>query len=281
MQTFQEIPLTSEDSELVARFTARGDEKAFTEIVRRHLPLVLAVTRRRLGGSGLAEDAAQQVFIALFRRLKQQREISCLAAWLQKAAVYEAANLARKEDRHRRRVGQAHDLQEANEPANQGRQLDQALASLPERDRQILLLHHFEKLSFAKVATRLGITEAAAQRRGHRALEKLGKFLRSRDSNACSMWLAASFAPAETPVSSDLVAKVAAVKNVAALGPRWKSSGPHTRPSRRWLRSLHPSCANGRAPVLSPRERRMRICATTCVSSFPRRRWIPMRPGNG
>lgn len=225
MQTYQEIPPTSEDSELIARFTARGDDTAFTEIVRRHLPLVLAVTRRRLGGSGLAEDAAQQVFIALFRRLKQHREIPCLAAWLQKAAVYEAANLARKEDRHRRRMSQAQDLQDATEPANDGRQLDRALASLPERDRQILLLHHFEKLSFAKVATRLGISEAAAQRRGHRALEKLGKFLRSqgvgRDSNACSMWLAASLAPANTPASPDLIAKVSAVKHAAVHALPW------------------------------------------------------------
>lgn len=221
MQTHQEISPASGDSELVARFTSRGDDTAFTEIVRRHLPLVLTVTRRRLGGSGLAEDAAQQVFIALFRRLKQQREIPCLAAWLQKAAVYEAANLARKEDRHRRRVGQAHNFQEATEPAKEGRKLDQALASLPERDRQILLLHHFEKLSFAQVATRLGISEAAAQRRGHRALEKLGKFLRSRDSNACSMWLAASLAPANTPVSPNLVARVSAVKNIAAHTLPW------------------------------------------------------------
>ncbi len=225
MQTYQEIPPTSEDSELVARFTAHGDDTAFTEIVRRHLPLVLAVTRRRLGGSGLAEDAAQQVFIALFQKLKERRKIPCLAAWLQKAAVYEAANLARKEDRHRRRIGQAHDLRDATEPANDGRQLDRALASLPERDRQILLLHHFEKLSFAKVATRLGISEAAAQRRGHRALEKLGKFLRSqgigRDSNACSMWLAVSLAPANTPTSPELVAKVSAVKHLAAHALPW------------------------------------------------------------
>jgi hypothetical protein len=96
---------TSSDAELLARFAASADDPAFAELVRRYLPLVLAVTRRRLGGSSLAEDAAQQVFIALSRRICTVRTIPCLAAWLQKAAVYEAANLARTEQRHRRRSG--------------------------------------------------------------------------------------------------------------------------------------------------------------------------------
>ncbi len=215
------------DSELTAHFRSTGDDAAFTEIVRRHLPLVMAVTRRRLGNSGLAEDASQQVFIALSRVLRKRAEMPCLAAWLQKAAVYEASNLARREARHRRRAENARDLWAGLDPASADVRLDEALASLPDTDRQILLLHYFEKLTFSAVATRVGMSEAAVQRRGHRALAKLAGILRARDpgrdSRFCAVWLGASLAPTGTPVPDDLVMKIATAKKAAAQIVPWFS----------------------------------------------------------
>jgi RNA polymerase sigma factor (sigma-70 family) len=225
MQTIEKISSQTNDAELLVRFGAGEEDAAFSELVRRHLPLVLAVTRRRLGSSGLAEDAAQQVFIALSRKLRQGREIPCLAAWLQKAAVYEASSLARKEKRHRLGNEKATDLWTRPEPAQDDPRLDRALASLADRDRQILLLHHYEKLPFARIASRLGINEAAAQRRGHRALEKLAKLIRSqgidRDAKFCSIWLAGSLAPSGMTVSSDLVTRFSAIKSAATHTLPW------------------------------------------------------------
>ncbi|MEO5917470.1 MAG: sigma-70 family RNA polymerase sigma factor [Luteolibacter sp.] len=225
MQTFSNSTLSSAaDEELLASFSSTADNAAFSELVRRHLPLVLAVTRRRLGNSGLAEDAAQQVFIALSRAVKKRCEIPCLAAWLQKAAVFEASNLARKETRHRRRAEQATDLW-AEPSSRDDSRLDQALAKLPERDRQILVLHYYEKLPFARVASRLGISEAAAQRGGHRALEKLAKILRpqtaDRDAGYCALWLAGSLVPAGTSVPNNLVVRISTLKKVAAYTLPW------------------------------------------------------------
>lgn len=218
-------PATASDPELISHFRSTGDDAAFSEIVGRYLPLVMAVTRRRLGKCGLAEDAAQQTFIALFRVLGKRAEIPCLAAWLQKAAVYEASNLARKETRHRRRAETASDLWSGAEPGNDDCRLDQALAALPDRDRQILLLHHFEKLPFAAVADRLGISEAAAQRGGHRALAKLAKTLRPHategDGRSCAIWLGASLMPAGAPLPGELVARMATVKKATAHSLPW------------------------------------------------------------
>ncbi len=211
------------DAELLARFAASGDDPAFAELVRRHAPLVLAVTRRRLGGSGLAEDAAQQVFIALARRIKQLRGMPCLVAWLQKAAVYEAASIARREARHMRRVRHAGGVEsDPDPPANEGG-LDRALAALPERDRQILLLHHFEKFGYEQIAKRLGITAAAAQRRGHRALARLAALLKRRDADesACAVWLATGLAPRDTPVADSFVTRTLALKKPAAFAMPW------------------------------------------------------------
>ncbi len=226
MQSSLEPPrTTASDAELLAAFAASGDDPAFAELVKRHLPLVLAVTRRRLGGSGLAEDAAQQVFIALSRRVRQLKGIPCLPAWLQRAAVLESTRLARGESRHRLRNQQAGHPQGENGGGAQEGELDHALASLPERDRQVLLLHHFEKLAYDQVARRLGITAEAAQRRGHRALEKLrALFLRqgvSRDEAACVLWLGAGLAPAGTAIPKGFVEKTASLKKAASAAVPW------------------------------------------------------------
>lgn len=225
MKSIQKISSQTDDAELLVRFVSGEEDAAFSELVRRYLPLVLAVTRRRLGTSGFAEDAAQQVFIALSRKLRQGREIHCLAAWLQKAAVYEASSLARKEKRHRLGIEKAKEQWHRHEPADDDPRLDRALAQLADRDRQILLLHHYEKLPFARIASRFGINEAAAQRRGHRALEKLAKLIRSqgtdRDARFCAIWLAGSLAPPGMTVSTELVTRISAIKSAATHTLPW------------------------------------------------------------
>ena len=224
MQTIQK-PSPASDAELITCFASKADDDAFSEIVRRYLPLVLAVTRRRLGNSGLAEDAAQQVFIVLSRKLRNGSTIPCLAAWLQKAAVFEASTMARREARHRRRAAHARELWAADDSPQADGHLDQALAGLSEKDRQVLMLHHFERLPFSRVASRLGISEAAAQRRGHRAMERLREILRSmgveRNANACSLWLAGSLAPVGTSLSPELIQRISALKHGAVQTLSW------------------------------------------------------------
>ncbi|WP_035610652.1 sigma-70 family RNA polymerase sigma factor [Haloferula sp. BvORR071] len=223
--SLESSPTTANDADLLAAFAASGDDPAFAELVRRHLPLVLAVTRRRLGGSGLAEDAAQQVFIALSRRVRQLKNIPCLPAWLQRAAVLESSRLARGESRHRQRAVAAQGLHNGPAVDAGARELDSALAALPEKDRQILLLHHFEKLAYEQIARRLGITPEAAQRRGHRALEKLRGLLQrqghSHSGEACAMWLAGGLAPATTRIPKDFVTQTAALKKTATGTLPW------------------------------------------------------------
>ncbi|QJE96283.1 RNA polymerase sigma factor [Luteolibacter luteus] len=211
------------DAELLARFASASSEAAFAEIVRRHSSLVLAVTRRKLGNSGFAEDAAQQVFIALARRAKQFKEMPSLPAWLQKAAVYEAASIARREARHRRRNLDAGTADSSSGPSRGEADLDQALASLSTPDRQMLLLHHFEKLRYEQIAKHLGISAAAAQRRGHRALERLASLLKQRkaDEAACAAWLATGLAPLDTKVPADFVGQTLALKKPATFSLPW------------------------------------------------------------
>src|SRR5713226_9187319 len=74
------------DAQLLDRFVARRDEGAFTILVERHGPMVLAVCRGVLKDLNDAEDAFQATFLVLFRKAGGLRVGGSLGSWLYRVA---------------------------------------------------------------------------------------------------------------------------------------------------------------------------------------------------
>src|SRR5678815_1449258 len=93
------IPET--DMSLLHRFADKGDEDAFSEIVRRYAGVVFCACHRVLRDRGWAEDVAQETF---FRLVKCPDRVShSLGGWLHRAATRLAVDTLRSEQaRHRR-----------------------------------------------------------------------------------------------------------------------------------------------------------------------------------
>jgi DNA-directed RNA polymerase specialized sigma24 family protein len=91
------------DSELLCRFAATGAEGEFTELLRRHGPLVWAVCRRVLGDVHAAEDVFQATFLQLARKAGTLRRDGSLASWLHTVATRLAHRALLAEQRRRRR----------------------------------------------------------------------------------------------------------------------------------------------------------------------------------
>src|SRR5262249_55523495 len=91
------------DTQLLERFTRRGDETAFTALVRRHGPMVLGVCRRGLRDVHAADDAFQATFLLLVRKAGALRQPDLLGPWLHgvahRTAVKAKALAARRRQR--------------------------------------------------------------------------------------------------------------------------------------------------------------------------------------
>src|SRR5882724_9978925 len=92
-----------EDPELLRQYTETGSEDAFTELVRRYLPLVYSAAIRQVrGDESLAKDVSQTVFIDLAAKAKSLTNRELLAGWLYTSTRLAASNALRVN--HRRQI---------------------------------------------------------------------------------------------------------------------------------------------------------------------------------
>ena len=70
------------DGQLLDRFITRRDGEAFAELVRRHGPMVLAVSRRATRSEQDAEDAFQATFLVLVRKARSVKPRDSVGNWL-------------------------------------------------------------------------------------------------------------------------------------------------------------------------------------------------------
>ncbi len=182
------------DDELVARFVA-GERAAFGEIVRRYRDPVFATCARWLGDQAVAEEVAQDVFVAAFRALPKFRGESSLSTWIFRVAVNHCKN--RRLYRHRRAHGRHEPLEgpldddapvrefpapgpgtDAGAHRQQARALvSDALAQLDEDQRAIVLLRDLDDLDYDQISAILGIPRGTVKSRLHRARTRLARIL--------------------------------------------------------------------------------------------------------
>ena len=153
-----------------------GDDGAWRKLCRDHYPGV-AATLRRLGVSdNEVEDAAQEVFIEVFRYLPTFRGEAQLSTWLYRLCIHRAHRVrsrARTRERLRRFLLLA-PAQAAPEPPGLGeaqarRKIERALSALSEKQRAVFVLYELENVPGKQIAEILRCPEATVWRRLHEA----------------------------------------------------------------------------------------------------------------
>jgi RNA polymerase sigma factor (sigma-70 family) len=158
----------------------QGDARAFDVLFGRHAPSVRRFVAR-MAGPEAADDLTQATFLSLVRARDRFRRGSAFKPWL--FAI--AANAARDHLRRRRPEqltdeGELPQVEAEPPPStDQGleRKVREAIDQLPAAQREAILLHRFEGLSFAEVAQAVGASESAVKVRAHRGYQRLRELL--------------------------------------------------------------------------------------------------------
>lgn len=167
------------DGELLELFLRQADQSAFETLVRRHGPMVFGVCCRVLGNTHDAEDAFQATFLVLTHKAATVRPRSRVGNWLYGVAYRTALEAKRAIVRRRAKEARAVPRTAPSEDNNDDLRavLDQELARLPNKYREVIVLCDLEGQQRKEVARRLRCPEGTVASRLARARSMLAKRL--------------------------------------------------------------------------------------------------------
>jgi RNA polymerase sigma-70 factor (ECF subfamily) len=181
------------DAELLGAHVA-GDPHAFNELVARHKDRLWAVAMRTTGDAEEASDALQDAMISAFRRADQFRGDSAVTTWLHRIVVNASLDRLRRravrstqplpDDLEHLPGAVVADPTDAMARREVQMAITEALAELPEDQREAVLLVDVEGWSIEDAAAQLGCPPGTVKSRCFRGRAKLAKrlaYLRNLD----------------------------------------------------------------------------------------------------
>ncbi len=178
------------DDELIVQYR-NGDEAALKTLIDRYADQIYSFARRMTGTNADAEDVAQETFVKAWRTIDRYKLTNTFKAWLFQIARNTAIDRLRK-----KKINVFSDFEDAegknplvdslSDPetlpetliakAEEQHLLDSGLMSLSPPDREILLLHYSEELTFEEIGRMLKKPPNTVKSRHRRALQKLRDF---------------------------------------------------------------------------------------------------------
>ena len=165
---------------------AEGDRTALEPLMARHYQRLYRVALSYLRDADEALDAVQETFVKAYRGAGSWNPKSQAAPWLTRIAVNQSIDRYR---RGRRRRALTEPLQPGDHDARivtddpspdrrlLGREVAErltlALRTLPETQRAVFVLRHYEELSLEQIAGTLGVSLGTVKSSLHRALQRL------------------------------------------------------------------------------------------------------------
>ena len=166
------------DEELMMAVVA-GDQSAYQSLVEKHLAPVSHYVFRILGSSKETEDIAQETFLRLWTRAEKWRsDKASLSTWLHRIAHNLCIDYHRKDrsevsNELEQFEDSRHHLEQQLEIDDRLARLENAMLELPERQRNAIVLCHYQGFSNRDAANIMGISVEALESlmaRGRRVL---------------------------------------------------------------------------------------------------------------
>lgn len=183
------------DLDILLSRCRQGDALAWEALVRRYQGRIYGFALHYLRDPEEARDAAQEIFIKMYRHLSSIRDGRTFLPWMLRLARNGCL------DRIRNRKARPHDFLASADDAVEHASLDpspeesmieaarrsllyRALATLNSANREIVLLKDIEQLKLEDISTRLGVPLGTVKSRSNRARSELAKAVRSLEAAA-------------------------------------------------------------------------------------------------
>jgi len=178
------------DQQLIESFRG-GHGNAFNLLVGRYQQRVYWTARRILGNHQDADDIVQEVFIRVYRKLHTFREESSFYTWLYRITINLSLNSSRRrnlakflhlEDIATGVPSDADDPEKILVDREQNTLLDDAVRTLPEKQKVVFTMRYHESLKFNTIATILGKSVGGVKSNYFHALRKIDAYLKERNA---------------------------------------------------------------------------------------------------
>ena len=177
------------NSELISAVLVHSDHRAFAAIVARYEKLVWATAWQILRDYHATQDVTQECFVAAHRHLRELRDPESLGSWLCQIARREAVRFSKQaaNNQDMSTIDLAGQVAEKSVPTEQGELID-AIGSLPEHEREVVVLRFLNHNSVAEVADAVGRPVGTVTKQLSRAVSRLREILGRKESrNAVSL----------------------------------------------------------------------------------------------
>ncbi|MFI4915152.1 MAG: RNA polymerase sigma factor [Phycisphaerales bacterium JB060] len=166
------------DEQLLARFARgdRGSRAALQELARRHERRLLGLALGLCDGrEDLAREAVQETWVRVIRHAGKFRGKSSFATWVYRIAVHRCGDAMARERAVARREGRAGSRPTPASVGDDGAR--EAVARLPQPEREVVLLCHMRGMTHEQAAAVLGIPPGTLKTRMTRAMCKLREMM--------------------------------------------------------------------------------------------------------
>jgi RNA polymerase sigma-70 factor (ECF subfamily) len=158
----------------------QGDKLAYQKLYQAYIGQVYGLCYRLTSDHGLAEDAAQEVFIQLWRKIGNFKGDSKFSTWLHRVTSNITISYIRKQKGWVQRMFNIEDTEAMNEPMQQSSDvvdLESYVTRLPERARIVFVLHAIEGYRHEDIAKMTDMAVGSSKAQFHRAKQLLKEWM--------------------------------------------------------------------------------------------------------
>jgi RNA polymerase sigma factor (sigma-70 family) len=157
-----------------------GDPAALDHVLRVLQPDIRRYARKQCHRTSAIEDVVQEALIVLYRRIGNVRDPLALAGWIFRMVTRLCMLPVLALMRGAEELTERQEAEYFSRMPQDDLRIDlvRALESLPDTNREVILLRDMDQLTIAEVAARLGITREASKSRLHRARMLVREYLR-------------------------------------------------------------------------------------------------------